>query len=478
MFRFKALLLCGGLAVTAIPTAGAAAPESWPGMLREGRYAELTARLSEAHARLEPDERVLWRAFKPLEKAPAELAPSFDKWVAATNGHGLALLARGQFFYGQGWSARGNRFTSETSQEQFARMNDFFARAKADLEAAKSKLEKCDLCYSSLISIAMAQGERDTKALLYNQAMQRNPMAFGPPLVYLGSLSERWGGRPGEAQVFVANFRRDYPSNPVLRALEAELLVEQGERYYFANQYSEAVLFYERALALDPRRSRTLYHLGYSYARLNQFDKALKAADQSIAIDAADKGPHQVRGWALMRLERGAEALPALLRATELGDAWSLRQALQVYAHGKYGQKKNHAKTWQLCDAGARAGIAEGYGCLGGHYYHGYHVKADHAEAARWFRIAADRGQHEIMTDLGIMYWSGDGVPKDEKIAIGYWRKAAAAGDKRAEEKLKANLSWWRYFWEVTWEGWTRSTKEAMSAAGSLFVQIARALAS
>lgn len=474
MPRFKALLW--GLAIAA--SSAGAAPERWPDLLREGRYAELTTELSELYARPEPDERVLWRMLKPLEKAPAELAPSFDKWVAASGSHGLALLARGQFYYGQGWSARGKRFARETSSEQFARMRDFFERAKVDLEAAKSKLEKCDLCYSSLISIAMAQGERQVKALLYNQAMQHNPMAFGPPIVYLNSLSERWGGRPGEAQAFVANFRRNYPSNPVLPALEANLLVEQGEHYYEAKRYGEAVLLYERALALDPRRSTTLHHLGYSYGRLNQFDQALKAADQSIAIDAGESGPHQLRGWALMQLERGAEAVPSLLRATELGDAWSLRQALQIYAHGKYGQRKDHAKTWQLCEAGARAGIPEGYGCLGGHYYHGLYVKADHKEAARWFRIAADLGQHEIMTDLGIMYWTGDGVPKDEDAAIGYWRKAAAAGDKRAAEKLKANLSWWRYFREVTWPGWVSGTKQAISGAGQLVMQLIRALVS
>ncbi len=463
----------------AVSANASAAVEQWPDLLREDRYADLTDALTDLDRRFQKgefNERELWRMLKPLEKAPAELSPKLDTWVQRSGQNGLVLLARGLFFHGHGWTARSDKFARDTPREQFMMMDEFFARANADLEAAKSKLPQCDLCYSTLISIATAQGERERRVRFYNEAMQRNPMAWGPPVNYLHGLWPRWGGRRGEAEAFVAKFRKDYPSNPVGDSLEADVLVEQAGVYYEARNYPEAILLFERALALDPRRERTLYRVAYAYGSLKQFDKALVAADRSIAIDPNEKTAHQVRAWALMQTGRGAESVPSLMKAAELGDVWSLRQALQIFAQGQFGQQPDRAKTWRMCESAARAGVVEGYGCVGGHYYHGYHVKADHAEAAKWFRIAADKGQRDVMTDLGIMYWSGDGVERSEKTAIHYWRKALNAGDARAEEKLRANLSWWRYFWEITWPNWTQSVSNAMASAVASVMAILRAL--
>jgi TPR repeat protein len=478
MWRNHLLVVLGCVAVAggaraAVPT------ESWPDLLRQERYAELTESLVDLDRRFQQgefNERQLWRLLKPVEKAPAELLPKLDAWVKHSGEHGLVLLARGLFFHGHGWLARGEKFARDTSREQFMMMHDYFARANADLEAAKSKLPRCDLCYSALISVATAQGEREARVRWYSEAMQRNPMAWGAPVNYLHGLWPRWGGRPGEAANFVAKFKQDYPSNLAGQALEADLLVDQADEYYRMNSYPEAIALYERAFALDPQRGNTWHRMAYSYGSVKQFDKALLSAERSIAIDPGEKTAHQVRAWALMRMGRGPESVPSLEKAAALGDVWSLREALQVFANGKYGTPPDRAKTWQLCDTAARAGVPEGYGCLGGHYYHGYHVKADHAEAAKWFRIAADKGQRDVMTDLGIMYWNGDGVERSEKNAIHYWRKALKAGDARAEEKLRAHLSGWRYFWEITWSGWTQSASDAMASAVASILGVMRAL--
>lgn len=47
---------------------------------------------------------------------------------------------------------------------------------------------------------------------------------------------------------------------------------------------------------------------------------------------------------------------------------------------------------------------------------------------------AAKHGSTEAMYELGMMYYSGDGVSKDERLAFKWLRRAADKGDKTAEE--------------------------------------------
>ena len=61
----------------------------------------------------------------------------------------------------------------------------------------------------------------------------------------------------------------------------------------------------------------------------------------------------------------------------------------------------------------------------------------DEVEAARWYRKAADQGQKTAQFNLGLMYQSGRGVPKDEAEAIKWFNKAAEQGHEDAKAYLR-----------------------------------------
>lgn len=61
---------------------------------------------------------------------------------------------------------------------------------------------------------------------------------------------------------------------------------------------------------------------------------------------------------------------------------------------------------------------------VGNMYYNGNGVSPDYAEALRWFRMSADKGNIVAMQFLSIMYKEGIGVPKDNVESV-RWRKAA-----------------------------------------------------
>lgn len=64
----------------------------------------------------------------------------------------------------------------------------------------------------------------------------------------------------------------------------------------------------------------------------------------------------------------------------------------------------------------------------------GYNVPVNYAEAANWYRAAAEQGQADAQRNLGVMYGKGDGVPQDYVEAYKWFNLAAAQGDADAAE--------------------------------------------
>lgn len=76
---------------------------------------------------------------------------------------------------------------------------------------------------------------------------------------------------------------------------------------------------------------------------------------------------------------------------------------------------------------------------LGYLYERGDGVKADPAEAAKWYRKAADQNNSDGLFNLGRAYEHGIGVSKDLSQARSNYQKAVAAGSRDAQQAL-ANL--------------------------------------
>ena len=73
---------------------------------------------------------------------------------------------------------------------------------------------------------------------------------------------------------------------------------------------------------------------------------------------------------------------------------------------------------------------------LGEAYYFGLGKEQSCADAARWFREAAEEGNADAETYLAEMYYLGLGVSQDYAEAAAWFRKAAEQGDACAEGYL------------------------------------------
>ncbi|HZF32984.1 MAG TPA: tetratricopeptide repeat protein [Candidatus Angelobacter sp.] len=110
------------------------------------------------------------------------------------------------------------------------------------------------------------------------------------------------------------------------------------------------------------------------------------------------------------------------------------------------------------CRRLAERGTASAQYNLGNIYLSGRGVPRDYKEAVKWFRKAADHGEVDAQSNLGYMYAEGWGVPRDYKEAAKWFRKAADKGNLRAQSNLgvmyatgqgvpqddQEALKWWR----------------------------------
>ncbi len=90
------------------------------------------------------------------------------------------------------------------------------------------------------------------------------------------------------------------------------------------------------------------------------------------------------------------------------------------------------AIAYQLLRPLADRGIAKAQLYLAGLYYGAQH----YADAARWYRKAADQGDAEAQNNLGIMYQEGQGVPQDYAEALRLFRNAADQRYAAAQRSL------------------------------------------
>ena len=97
----------------------------------------------------------------------------------------------------------------------------------------------------------------------------------------------------------------------------------------------------------------------------------------------------------------------------------------------------NYETALELWRPLAEHGNATAQNYVGWSYKFGMGVSQDDAEAAKWFRRAADQGYAAAQWILGLMYSFGDGgLPQDYAVAVMWYRQAADQGLAEAQGSL------------------------------------------
>jgi TPR repeat protein len=128
---------------------------------------------------------------------------------------------------------------------------------------------------------------------------------------------------------------------------------------------------------------------------------------------------------------RKLTAILCLTLAVLLGSAgtsWSadFQKGLDAY------NKQDYATALREWTPLAEKGDARAQSNLGEMYYYGEGVSEDDKTAVKWYRLAAEQGYARAQNKLGLMYAKGQGVIKDNVYAHMWWNIAASSGNKGA----------------------------------------------
>ena len=123
-------------------------------------------------------------------------------------------------------------------------------------------------------------------------------------------------------------------------------------------------------------------------------------------------------------------ALLALFLIPEAAAAGPFDDATAAYQHGDY------ATAYRLIRPLADQGDPAAQFNLGTMYESGDGVPRNASLALTWYRKAADQGNADAQVNLGLLYAKGIGVPRNYAEASKWFRKAADQGQTEAQFKL------------------------------------------
>jgi TPR repeat protein len=167
-----------------------------------------------------------------------------------------------------------------------------------------------------------------------------------------------------------------------------------------------------------------------------EYDASTPLAELKAAASGGDAGAMLEYGTRLVQSQgidaNTAEGLDWLQKAADAGNAQAWYAIGFVYSNG-VGVEMDLPGAIKYFRKGAVAGDADCQTSMGMVYQAGDKIpsgiEADPAEAAKWYRLAADQDHTEAIQHLAMMNAAGMGIEKNEEEAARLFRKGAELGN-------------------------------------------------
>ncbi|UCG62158.1 MAG: sel1 repeat family protein [Candidatus Zixiibacteriota bacterium] len=167
-----------------------------------------------------------------------------------------------------------------------------------------------------------------------------------------------------------------------------------------------------------------------------KYDESTPMEELKTASDGGDAEAMAVYGMRLLQAEGDdVDVTGGLEWLNKAGDAGETQAwyALGVVYANEMGVERDFDKAIGYWRKGAELGDADCQTSMGMVYQAGEKIptglKADPAEAAKWYGMAAEQGHTEAIQHLAMMNAAGMGIEKNEEEAIRLFRKGAELGN-------------------------------------------------
>ncbi len=218
-----------------------------------------------------------------------------NRWARRSPEHYAPYLARANYYYAQGWESRGNRFATDTSEDQFRKMRFYFRNAADDLETALHLNQNLLPAHLIQMGIFTATGDTEREDRCLRNALELFPHSFLIRSKYMWGLTPRWGGSYREMENFAAEAEQYADFNPELTALYGFIYFDQSRRLVSRKKYQKAAELCNRALIYGDnwhfyKQRAIIYHY-----YLQDQSKALTDIDRSIYLRPTMEESYRLR---------------------------------------------------------------------------------------------------------------------------------------------------------------------------------------
>jgi tetratricopeptide (TPR) repeat protein len=129
--------------------------------------------------------------------------------------------------------------------------------------------------------------------------------------------------------------------NPSPRTLEAAKEHAKGTEQMLAGKYEEAIVFFRRAIDLNPDFAEAYYNLGVAYEKLGKHKDSVDTLKKAIQLAPENANAHYALGYACYELKRYKESIDAFERSLALkpGNAFARKKLGSAYLAIGYKEK-------------------------------------------------------------------------------------------------------------------------------------------
>ncbi|MET3930707.1 tetratricopeptide (TPR) repeat protein [Lysobacter sp. OAE881] len=238
------------------------------------------ATLLDAHYRDRSQREQIFIAFSVFDASPraGEVA---QRWLKAAPQSAFANAAAGMHYGTAGWKARGTRYASKTSEDQFKEMSRYFAQAVPAYLRAMELEPRLSVACAKLTAIGR-QSDAAMQAYASSRCREVDPDSYYVAWEQIVSAQPKWGGSDDALRGAVAYAAARTERNPILGALLAEaagyrpgmaenegevveelveaarlgpsvsLLADAGRGYWVNDDWWRGIAYYSQALRFRP----------------------------------------------------------------------------------------------------------------------------------------------------------------------------------------------------------------------------------
>ena len=136
--------------------------------------------------------------------------------------------------------------------------------------------------------------------------------------------------------------------NPSPREIEAAKEHSKGTEQMMVKKYKEAIVFFRRAIDLNPDFAEAYYNLGIAYEELGQHEDSVETLKKAIQLTPENANAHYALGYAYYRLKRYKESIDAFERSLALKPGNAFARSKLGSAYLAMGNKEKAQEQYLL----------------------------------------------------------------------------------------------------------------------------------